>query len=208
MILIYSVMYVYLFIGGCLTLEILVETSARHIHISKGDMAILFGDGVSLTCKKELSQPGQFVSFERVDVLTPKGELKGVSILGPIRPYTQVEISLSDARKIGVTAAIRDSGNIQGTCGCKLVGPKGEIDIPCGVIAAKRHIHLDPETAKEYNLTNKEIVSVQIKTINRSLIFGDVVIRVNKKFAPAMHIDTDESNAAGIDSQTYGEIIK
>ncbi len=192
----------------CLILKILVETSARHVHISEKDLHILFGEDAKLEIKKELSQPSQFVSFQKVDVIGPKGEIKGVSLMGPTREKTQVEVSLTDARKLGIPTEVRKSGDIDGTNGCKLVGPNGEIDIPCGVIAAKRHIHLDPKSANEYNLKDQDIVSVKISTPNRSLIFDDVFVRVSENFSPAMHIDTDESNAAGITGQVYGEIIK
>lgn len=188
-------------------MKILVETSARHVHLSEQDLQTLFGEGAKLTNKKNLSQPGQFACFERVNVVGPKGEIKGVSILGPTRPATQVELSLTDARKIGVAAAIRESGNIENTVGCKLVGPNGEVELSCGVIAAKRHIHLTPEAAKEFSVKDQQIVSVRVESEERSLIFGDVVIRVSSKFAPAMHIDTDESNAAGLGGTVYGEIL-
>ena len=194
--------------GGYVVLKVLVETSARHIHVSEKDLNSLFGENAKLTVKKELSQPLQFAAFEKVSIVGPRGEINGVSILGPVRKNTQVEISLSDARKLGIAAEIRESGDIEGTSGCKIIGPMGEIEIPCGVIVAKRHIHLDPKTAAENNLENKETVSVKISTENRSLIFDDVVIRVSEKFSPAMHIDTDESNAAGITGKVYGEIIK
>ena len=173
----------------------IVETSARHIHLSDKDLATLFGEGHQLTNKKDLSQPGQFACVERVKVIGPKGELN-MSVLGPTRKETQVEISLTDARSIGVQALIRESGDIKGTAGCKLVGPAGEVEIPCGVIAAKRHIHLTPEDAEKFGVKDKEIVKVEINTDGRSLIFGDVVCRVSASYATAMHIDTDESNAA------------
>ena len=176
----------------------IVETSARHIHLSDKDLATLFGEGHQLTNKKDLSQPGQFACVERVKVIGPKGELK----------ETQVEISLTDARSIGVQALIRESGDIEGTAGCKLVGPAGEVEIPCGVIAAKRHIHLTPEDAEKFGVKDKEIVKVEINTDGRSLIFGDVVCRVSASYATAMHIDTDESNAAACGREVYGKIIK
>lgn len=187
--------------------KILVETSARHVHLSKSDLEKLFGEGYELTVKKMLSQPGQFACVERVDVVGPKKTLSNVSILGPIRKESQVEISLTDARSIGIAAPIRESGNIEGTPGCKIVGPKGEIELDKGVIAAKRHIHLTPDTAKEMNLSDKQIVNVKIDSAERSLVFGDVVVRVRDDFAPAMHIDTDESNAGGLSGEVYGEIL-
>ncbi|MEG0832940.1 MAG: phosphate propanoyltransferase [Oscillospiraceae bacterium] len=188
--------------------KILVEISARHVHVTDSDLAVLFGEGYKLTPKKELSQPGQFASEERVDVIGPKKELKGVSILGPTRKSTQVEISLSDARTIGVEAPVRESGDTAGSAGCKLVGPCGEITIEEGVIAAKRHIHLTPEAAAKLEVSDKQIVSAKIETPSRSLIFGDVVVRVSEKFSSAMHVDTDEGNAAGIARSAECEIIR
>lgn len=175
---------------------VLIETSARHVHVTAEALAILFGEGHELTKKKDLSQPGQFACEERIAVIGPKGQFPAVSILGPVRPANQVEISASDARSIGVAAVVRESGDIAGTPGCKLVGPAGEIEINEGVIVAKRHIHMTPEDAENYGLTDKQIVSVKIPSNGRELIFGDVVVRVSEKFKLAMHIDTDESNAA------------
>lgn len=188
--------------------KILVETSARHVHLSEADMETLLGKGQTLTVKKMLSQPGQFASNERITLVGPKNSIANVLILGPTRPATQVEISLTDARTLGVSALVRESGDIAGTSGIKLVGPAGEIEIPVGVIAAKRHIHLDPATAEELEVTDKQIVSVKLETEGRSLIFGDVVVRVNANFAPAVHIDTDEANAASCSGEVYAEIIK
>ena len=189
-------------------MKILVETSARHVHITAEQLPILFGEGYELTKKKDLSQPGQFASNERVTVVGPKGEMSGISILGPVRPAAQVELSLTDARKLGLAAPVRESGDIDGTPGCKIVGPCGEVEIDKGVIAAKRHIHLNLEEAAEFGLEDKQVVSVKVDTDGRSLVFGDVVVRVSPKFAAAMHIDTDESNAAGCSGTVYGEIIK
>ena len=186
----------------------IVETSARHVHVTKEALEILFGAGATLTKKKDLSQPGQYACEERVTVVGPKKELKGVSILGPVRPASQVEISLTDARSIGIAAPIRESGDIAGSGACKLVGPCGEVDLTEGVIAAKRHIHATPEDAEKLGVQDKDVVSVKIDTDGRSLVFGDVVVRVSPKFALAMHIDTDESNAAGCGREVYGEIVK
>lgn len=187
--------------------KFVVETSARHIHLSDKDLAILFGEGHQLTNKKDLSQPGQFACVERVKVVGPKGELN-MSVLGPTRNETQVEISLTDARSIGVVAQIRESGDIEGTAGCTLVGPEGTVELTRGVIAAKRHIHLTPEDATKFGVEDKEIVKVEIETDGRSLIFGDVVCRVSASYATAMHIDTDESNAAACGREVYGKIVK
>ncbi len=190
-----------------MTNTILVETSARHVHLSEQDLATLFGAGATLTNKKDLSQPGQFACVERVEVVGPKSSLK-MSILGPTRKATQVEVSATDARSLGITAPVRESGDIAGSAGCKIIGPCGEIEISEGVIIAKRHIHLTPETAAERGVADKEVVCVKITTPDRSLIFDDVVVRVSPSFAPAMHIDTDESNAAGISGNVDGEIIR
>ena len=188
--------------------KVLVETSARHVHVTKEDLKILFGENASLTKKKDLSQPGQFACEERVTIVGPKKSLPNVSILGPERGQTQVELSLTDARSIGVTAPIRESGDLAGSGACKIVGPCGEIEISEGVIAAKRHIHATPEDAEKLGVQDKDVVSVKIDTDGRSLVFGDVVVRVSPKFALAMHIDTDESNAAGCGREVYGEIVK
>ena len=187
--------------------SVLVEISAHHVHVSEKDLEILFGKGHQLTNKKDLSQPGQFACEERVTVVGPKREIKGVSILGPCRPQTQVEISLTEARSIGVSAPIRESGDLAGSPGCKLVGPCGEVEITEGVIAAKRHIHMTPEDAEKYGIVDKQVVSVKIDTDGRSLIFGDVIARVSPSYALAMHLDTDEANAAAIPGSCEGEIL-
>ena len=185
----------------------IVETSARHVHVTAEDLEILFGKGARLTNKMDLSQPGQFACEERVNVVGPKGELKNVSILGPVRPATQIEVSATDARALGVTAFIRESGDIAGTAGCKLVGPCGEVELSEGVIVAKRHIHMTPADAEAFQVKDKDIVWVKVATPERSIVFGDVVVRVSPKFALAMHIDTDESNAANAFKNDGGEII-
>ena len=187
--------------------KVLVETSARHVHLSQQDLETLFGEGYQLTNKKDLSQPGQFACTERVDVVGAKKTLAGVTILGPVRGKSQVELSLTDARSIGVDAPIRESGDIAGSGACRLVGPKGEVALEEGVIAAKRHIHLSPDEAAAFGLADKEIVTVRLDTA-RPLIFDDVVVRVRSDFAAAMHIDTDESNAACAFGEVYGEIRK
>ena len=192
-----------------MSMEVLVETSARHLHVTQEVLETLFGKGYELTKKKDLSQPGQYACAERVDVVGPKKTLAGVSILGPVRPETQVELSLTDARSIGVAAPVRESGDIVGSGACKLVGPCGEVEISEGVIAAKRHIHMTTADAERMGLTDKQIVSVQVACGNgRDLTFGDVVVRVSDKYALAMHIDTDESNAGCIAPNTMGTIIK
>lgn len=187
--------------------EVLVETSARHVHVTQADLETLFGAGYELTHKKDLSQPGQFACEERIQVIGPKGSFPKVSILGPVRPETQVELSASDARSIGVAAPCRESGDVAGSGACKLVGPAGEIELKEGVIVAKRHIHATPEDAEKYGIQDKQIVNVKIESDGRSLVFGDVVVRVSPKYALAMHIDTDESNAAFAAPGMMGEIL-
>ncbi|MFO7969838.1 MAG: phosphate propanoyltransferase [Candidatus Izemoplasmatales bacterium] len=187
--------------------KILVEVSARHCHLSREHLDILFGEGYELTVKKELSQPGQFAAEEKVKLIGPKRELPRVSILGPARKNTQVEISLTDARSLGIEAPIRESGDIENSAGCTLVGPKGKVNLEQGVIVAKRHIHITPKDAKKYGLKDKQIVAVKINTDQRTSILDDVVIRVRDDFESAMHIDTDEGNAVGITGEQYGIII-
>lgn len=186
----------------------IVETSARHVHVTQEHLEILFGKGYELTKKKDLSQPGQFACEERVTVVGPKKELAGVSILGPVRPETQVELSATDARSIGIAAPIRESADIAGSGACKLIGSAGEIEISEGVIVAKRHIHLTPADAEELGVKDKQIVWVKLATPERSAVLGDVVCRVSEKYARAMHIDTDESNAVGAGRELYGEIVE
>ena len=187
---------------------VLVETSARHVHLTEEHIKILFGEGASLTVKKPLSQPGQFACEERVTLVGPKKSIPNVIILGPARSATQVEVSLTDARTLGVDAPVRESGDIAGSGACKIVGPCGEVEIAEGVIAAKRHIHLTPADAEAFGVEDKQIVSVRIESADRSTVFGDVVVRVSPKFAAAMHIDTDESNAAACGRDVKGEIVK
>ena len=186
--------------------KFIVETSARHVHLTAETVETLFGKGHTLTNKKDLSQPGQFACEEKVTVVGPKGSLKA-SVLGPTRPADQVELSLTDARSIGVTAPIRESGDIKGTGACKLIGPAGEVEISEGVIAAKRHIHMTVADGEKYGIKDKQIVSVKIPTEGRALIFGDVVARVSDSYALAMHIDTDEANAACVPGSCIGEIL-
>ena len=191
-----------------MTKTILVETSARHVHLSQKDVETLFGEGYTLTKKKDLSQPGQYACEERVTIVGEKNQIKNVIVLGPARQQTQVELSLTDARRAGIKALIRESGDLEGTFGCTILGPKGEVSIKEGVIAAKRHIHMTCADAKEFDVQDKDVVSLKIDTDDRSLVFGDVVVRVSDKFALACHLDTDEANAAGIAGSTQGTLIK
>ena len=189
--------------------EILVETSARHIHVTEEQFKALCGEDAVLEVRAPLSQPGQFVSTTRLDIVGPKKTIPNVSILGPFRKAGQVEVSLTDARTLGVVAPVRESGDIAGSAPIKLVGPKGEIELKEGLIVAKRHIHMTPADAKEFGVENGQIVNLEVNPGNgRNLIFGDVVVRVRDDFALACHIDTDESNAAGCAGTVYGRIVK
>ncbi len=174
--------------------QILVETSARHVHLSSADVETLFGKGVKLTFKRELSQPGQFLSNERVSIVGSRSRMDNVAVLGPERPATQVELSLTDARSLGVTAPVRESGDVAGSGAIRIEGPAGAVELAEGVIAAKRHIHLTPEDAAKFGVADKQIVRVKVGG-ERGLIFDEVVCRVNANFATAMHIDVDEANA-------------
>jgi len=183
-----------------------VGVSARHIHLSDADLEKLFGPGAKLTVFKHLSQPGQYASNEKVDIVTEKGVIKGVRILGPTRKQTQVEVSLTDALKLRIAPPIRDSGNVAGSAQCKLVGPFGEVALSEGAIAALRHIHMTPEDAQAFGVKDKELVSVKFGG-ERGLTFDQVLIRVNKDFRLEMHIDTDEANAAKIGGGCSVELV-
>ena len=187
--------------------KILVETSARHVHLTEEHIAALFGEGATLTFKKALSQPGQFACEERVELVGPKRSIPNVIVLGPARKASQVEVSFTDARTLGIDAPVRESGDVAQTPGCKLVGPCGTVDLEKGVIVAKRHIHMTPEDAKTYGVEDKEVVKLKIESA-RTTVYDDVVVRVNPNFALAVHLDTDEANAAWAFGKCYGELIK
>ena len=190
--------------------KILVETSARHIHLTQEALEYLMGEGFQLQVRSQLSQPGQFVSTTRLDIVGPKKTISRVSILGPVRKFNQVEVSLTDARTLGVNAPVRESGDIVGSAPIKIVNPENgkELDLKEGLIVAKRHIHMTPKDAEDFGVKNGDIVKVKISNTGRALIFDDVVIRVSEKFHLNMHIDTDESNAACASGEVYGELIK
>lgn len=189
-------------------LAIPIETSARHIHLCREDFNILFGEDRDLTFKAELSQPGQYVCKERLAVRGPKGSFEKVAVLGPFRSETQVEISMTDSRKLGIPGIIRQSGDTEGTPGCILEGPNGSIELDHGVIVAKRHIHMTPLQAIQLNVRDNDEVFVIMESFERSLIFADVVVRVNPNFALAMHVDTDEANAFANDNHPTGALLK
>ncbi|MCI5530197.1 MAG: phosphate propanoyltransferase [Blautia sp.] len=191
-----------------MSIKIPIETSARHIHISREDFEFLFGEGAELHYIKELSQPGQYLCEERLTVRGPKGDFANMAILGPFRRETQVELSLTDTRKIGLPGIIRQSGDIADTPGCTLIGPLGELEIKRGVIVAKRHIHMTPEEALALRVHDNDEVFVLTKSYGRALIYADVVVRVNWDFRLAMHVDTDEANAFSSDAEPYGVVVK
>ncbi len=187
--------------------KILVETSARHIHLTDAAVATLYGEGAELIVKKMLSQPGQFATAnDKIKLVGPKGEMM-VSVLGPTRSANQIELSYTDARALGLKGVpVRESGDVAGTPGLKLVGPAGELEVDAGAIIAKRHIHMTPADAEGLGVTNGQIVKVLVKS-ERTTIFDDVVVRVSPSYALAMHIDTDECNAAAAFGEIYGEIV-
>jgi putative phosphotransacetylase len=185
-----------------------VGISARHIHVSKEDLAKLFGEGHELQPYKDLSQPGQFAAQEQVDLVTEKGTFKKVRILGPVRKQTQIEVALTDAMKLGIGAPVRDSGDLKASPGLTVVGPKGSITLGEGVIAACRHIHMDSADAAAFGLKDKDVVQVKVGADDRCLIFDKVLIRVNDSFRLEMHLDTDEGNAARAKTGDTAAIIK
>ena len=188
--------------------KIPIETSARHIHLSKADYKILFGENANINFLQELSQPGQYVTDARVTVKGPKSSFERVAVLDPFRKKTQVEIAVTDARKLGIPSCIRQSGDIEGTPGCTLIGPAGELELKKGVIVAKRHIHMTPVDAIRMHVHDNDNVFVNVKSFERALIYADVVVRVDPGFRLAMHIDTDEANAFANDESPEGVILK
>jgi putative phosphotransacetylase len=184
-----------------------VEASGRHIHLSRKDVEALFGKGYQLTKVKDLSQPGQFVCKERITIAGPKGVFQNVVILGPERSESQVEVSLTDSRILGINTPVRESGKTQGTPGVTLINGAAVVTLDHGLIVAKRHIHMTPEDAQKSHVTNSQIVQVKVQGA-RPLIFADVVVRVSPHFATYMHIDYDEANACGLMKGTRGYIVK
>ena len=191
-----------------MSIKIPIETSARHIHVSQEDFQLLFGEDAQLHYIKELCQPGQYLCQERLTVKGPKGEYKNMAILGPFRKETQIELSLTDTRKIGLPGLIRQSGDTVGSPGCTLIGPKGELILDHGVIVAKRHIHMTPADAVTLKVKDNDEVFVLTKSFGRALIYADVVVRVDWSYRLAMHVDTDEANAFSNEKEPYGVIVK
>jgi acetate kinase len=183
-----------------------VEISAHHLHLSAEHVEALFGKGHPLTCHADLSQPGQYACKEQVTLVGPKGRIERVRVLGPVRKETQIEITMTEQFKLGIHPPIRESGDINGTPGITLIGPAGEAVLAKGVICAMRHIHMTPSDALVYGVQDKSIVSVRVAGV-RELVFGNVLVRVNPNFKLAMHIDTDEANAAGLSGGTTGVLV-
>lgn len=188
--------------------KIPIETSARHIHLSEADFKNLFGENAKPHYVKMLSQPGQYLCEERVTVRGPKGSFENMALLGPFRKETQVEVSLTDTRTLGLPGVIRQSGDTKGTPGCTLQGPNGSMEIDHGVIVAKRHIHMTPEDAWALHVKDNDEVFVLTKSYERALIYANVVVRVHRDFRLAMHVDTDEANAFSGDKEPYGVIVR
>lgn len=188
--------------------QVPIGVSNKHIHLSRKDMDILFGEGSELTPIKDLGQPGQYACAETVAVKGPKGEFGRVRVLGPLRNESQVELSKTDARTIGIKAPIRESGVLDGTPGVELIGPKGSVMLEKGAIVALRHIHMTPAIAKEWGLKDKDIVDVKVNGGERAGILSNVIIRVSDKFALEMHVDTDEANACCLDNNDTVTILK
>jgi putative phosphotransacetylase len=184
-----------------------VGLSNKHIHLSQEHLEILFGEGYELKKFKDLSQPGQYAAEEKVDVVGAKGTLKGVRILGPVRKETQIEVSLADGFVLGVIPPVRDSGDLIDSPGAKIVGPKGEVVIEKGIIAAARHIHMHTSDAEKFGVVDKEEVSVKVEG-KRGLVFNNVLVRVHKEYALEMHVDIEEGNAAGLKNGSMVELIK
>ncbi len=185
----------------------MVEASGRHVHLSKEDADILFGTNYQFQILKELSQPGQYAYKERVDLHGPKGTMKNVAILGPCRSTTQVELSMTDARAIGIDAPVRLSGDVKNSPGCKITAGDKAIEIDEGVIIAKRHIHVTPEDAVRFNIKNNEVLKIKVFG-ERPLIFDDTVARISEKFSTSVHIDYDEANACGFKNGNVGIIVQ
>ncbi len=187
--------------------KVTVEGSGKHVHLSREHLDILFGKGFELEPKKYLSQPGQYASTSKVDIVGPKGTISGMSVLGPARKETQVELSFTDARKVGFEPPIRLSGDLEGSPGCTIIGPKGTVTIDKGVIVAKRHLHCSPEDGAKYGVKDGDVVKIKVGG-ERGLVFDNVECRVGPTHATFVHVDYDEINAAALFGDTTGIVLK
>jgi acetate kinase len=178
-----------------------VGVSVRHVHLSRAHCDALFGPGAELTKRRDVTQKGQYVTRETVDLVGPKGEIRGVAIIHPLRAETQVEIAKTDAYVLGVNPPIRESGQLDGTPGLRLRGPAGEVELERGVILALRHVHMSPDDARTFGVDDKDVIRVTVDG-DREMTMGDVLVRVREDFVLDMHIDTDEANAAGLTSDS------
>jgi putative phosphotransacetylase len=191
---------------GWFVMKVLIEGSARHVHLKKEDMEVLFGKGFELSKKRDLLQPGEFLTDEKVTLTGPRGKIERVSVLGPLRKVTQAEISFTDARVLGVAAPVRLSGDIAGSAPIRLEGPAGSVDLPEGCVAAKRHLHITPDDVEKFGIAGRG--TVRVKTDGeRALVFDEVSVRVSENFYTEVHLDYDEMNAAGLSGEVYGEIL-
>lgn len=186
--------------------QVVLGISNKHIHLTQKDIETLFGEGYQLTNIKDLKQPGQYAAAETVKVIGPKASFDKVRILGPARPESQVEISLTDARTLGIKAPVSESGQLAGTPGICLQGPKGKVTLDRGVMIALRHIHMTPDIAEKLQINDKDFVCVETTGI-RKTIFCNVLARVSEAYDYEMHLDTDEANAAGLQNNDYLKII-
>ena len=186
--------------------DVPVEISARHVHLNREDCDRLFGKGYELTQKRGLSQPGQYLAQERLKLVTERGQIANVAVLGPLRTHTQVELSLTDARTLGIGTPVRLSGDLRGAADVLLVGPKGAVWAAGSAIAAKAHVHMTPEDARKYGVKDGQAVGIRLKG-ERQVCLEDVIVRVSDAFALAVHIDYDEANAAGIRDAVTGRLI-
>ena len=186
--------------------KIPVEISARHLHLSQKDLETLFGQGYQLNKVKDLSQPGEFSAEETVELFGSKSSYSQVRVVGPIRKHTQVELTATDCRILGIEAPLRLSGDVTGSGKAKLVGPKGEVELKEGVIIPKRHLHLSSQDANNFGLKTNDQVSIKLES-ERGVTFHNIIVRSGEKYSTACHLDTDESNAAGLKTCTQGELI-
>lgn len=184
-----------------------VGLSNKHVHVSQADLDVLFGKGYELKKMKDLKQPGQYAAEEKVDIVGPKGTIKGVRVLGPVRPETQIEISLTDSFVLGVKTPVKNSGDLAGTPGAKLVGPNGEVELEKGIIAAARHLHMNTADGEAFGIKDQDIISIKVEG-ERGIVFNNVLARVGDSHALEAHFDIDEGNAAGLKNGMMVEVIK